>query len=200
MRLLLALALSLCTANLAHAEAPRDHPAPMPGQLQVSLLAGLLQPTILRGFNAALDLRYRRFVFSYSHGAALDYSANPRFTLRDDERRAGLSLRSPWSTGFGVGATIIDELYVLADFKVHRYEARLGDDDARYTTISVGAELGYRWFVWRGLFLNPTVRYWPTVWSSRERSMLGAQGDRLVHHAKDLGVFANVSIGIAFTP
>ena len=71
--------------------------------------------------------------------------------------------------------TIVDQLYVLADFKVHRYEAELAGQEKRYTTISLGAELGYRWFVYEGLFLNPTVRYWPTVWKSHDSVRLGEQ-------------------------
>jgi hypothetical protein len=187
--LLVALALMLCAAQ-ARAELAQ------PEQLQLAVLAGLLQPAVLHGFNAALDVRYRRFAFSYSHGAALDYSANPRLTLSSRDRRAGLQLHSPWTTGFGVGVTVIDQLYVLVDFKVHRYEAELAGQEQRYTTISLGAELGYRWFVYRGLFMNPTVRYWPTVWSSHDSVRLGAYE----HEAKDLGLFANVSVGYAFNP
>jgi hypothetical protein len=186
--------------SVAQAQPADPHKEAFPSRPQLSVHAGLLQPTVLRGFNAALDLRYRRLLVSYSHGAALDYSANPRLSLGSADREAGLSLRSPWSTGFGVGLTAIDQLYVMVDFKVHRYEARLDDQEARYTTISIGAELGYRWFVWRGLFVNPTLRYWPTVWSSRERMRLREGAQPFEHHAKDLGVFANVSIGIAFTP
>jgi hypothetical protein len=92
--------------------------------------------------------------------------------------------------------TLVDQLYALVDFKVHRYEAELAGQEKRYTTISIGAELGYRWFVYRGLFLNPTVRYWPTVWSSHDSVRVA--GYR--HEAKDLGLFANVSVGYAFSP
>jgi hypothetical protein len=189
--LLVALALVLCAA-----QARAQSPSPMPQKLEVAVLAGLLQPTVLHGFNAALDLRYRRFAFNCSHGAALDYSANPRLTLSERDRRAGLQLHSPWSTGFGVGVSLIDHLYVLVDFKVHRYEAELAGQEQRYTTISIGAEIGYRWFVYEGLFLNPTVRYWPTVWSSHDRVRVGDYE----HDAKNLGLFANVSLGYAFNP
>ncbi|HEX5658738.1 MAG TPA: hypothetical protein VFX59_16175 [Polyangiales bacterium] len=189
--LLAALTLLLCAA-----QARAESPSPQPEKVQLAILAGLLQPTVLHGFNAALDVRYRRFAFNYSHGAALDYSANPRFTLSDRDRRAGLQLHSPWSTGFGVGVTIVDHLYVLADFKVHRYEAELAGQEKRYTTISIGGELGYRWFVYEGLFVNPTVRYWPTVWKSHDSVRVGDHK----HEAKDLGLFANVSLGYAFDP
>jgi hypothetical protein len=167
----------------------------VPDRPQLAFHFGLLQPLLFEGMNAAVDLRVGRWILSYSHGQALDYGATPSLGLSEDEREAGLSLQSPWTTGGGVGFTLIDELYVMVDFKVHRYVARTSDASVAYSTVSVGAELGYRLFMWKGLFVQPMLRFWPNVWTSLEgdEARLGA----LRHAAKDLGLFANVSLGWA---
>jgi hypothetical protein len=170
---------------------PHWHPHP-----ELSVHFGVLQPALFRGFNAALDLRVGPMLLSYSHGQGLNYSATPSMGLTPAEQRAGMSLISPWTTGGGVGVILIDELYLMADVKVHRYQAELDDQRSEYTTVSVGLELGYRLFLWRGLFLQAVVRYWPNVYDSLPGGSVQL-GD-LKHEAKDLGVFANVMLGFAF--
>lgn len=171
--------------------APRRHPQP-----ELSVHFGLLQPVLFRGFNAALDLRWGRFLASYSHGQGLDYSASPSLGLTAAEAAAGLRLMSPWTTGGGVGMVLLDELYVMVDLKRHRYEASLGDVRAAYTTTSVGAELGWRFFAWRGLFVQPVLRFWPNVHTTLPGGQVDVGG--VLHQSKDLGFFANVTLGWAF--
>ncbi|MEO0605933.1 MAG: hypothetical protein AAF211_31180 [Myxococcota bacterium] len=179
--------------SLALADAP-DYP-----DLQVAFHAGLLQPTLLRGFNAAADVRVGRFVASYSHGEGLDLT---RVGLPAEQRAAGVQLRVPWTTGFGIGATLVDELYVLADFKVHRAEVDTGIDVRAYSTVTIGAEVGYRLFVWEGFYVSPVVRYWPNVWTSApggfaiETDAGTFQHDPIQQGAR--GLFANVLVGWAF--
>ena len=43
------------------------------------------------GFNAAVEVRYRRLIATYSHGQGLDYA---RFET-DEERAAGASVKLP---------------------------------------------------------------------------------------------------------
>jgi hypothetical protein len=74
--------------------------AHQPG-LQLAFHAGLLQPLLLEGFNAAMDVRIGRFVATYSHGEGLDGVG--RLALLESERAAGASLGLTWSTGGGVG-------------------------------------------------------------------------------------------------
>jgi hypothetical protein len=171
--------------------APRWHESP-----QLAVHFGLLQPLVLEGFNAALDVRWGPILASYSHGQGLNYSAKGGLGLDADDSSVGLDLRSPWTTGGGIGVILLDELYVMADFKVHRYEATLADAQAAYSTVSVGGELGYRLFAWRGLFLQSMLRYWPNVYTSlpSDRVKLG----RYTHNAKNLNLFVNLSLGWAF--
>ena len=168
----------------------------LPERPQLAFHFGLIQPILFRGSNAAVDLRMGRLVLTYSHGQGLDYSASPTLGLTREERDADLSLHSPWTTGGGAGITLLDELYLLIDVKAHRYHARVADQQAAYTTVSVGAELGWRFFFWKGLFLQAMLRFWPNVWTSlpNDAVTLGP----LRHQARDLGFFANASLGWAF--
>jgi hypothetical protein len=170
---------------------PRWHAQP-----ELSVHFGLLQPILFEGFNAALDLRWGPFVASYSHGQGLNYSASPSIGLNAEEAARGLQLLSPWTTGGGVGVVLIDELYLMVDVKRHRYRASLEGDSVSYTTTSVGAELGFRFFAWRGFFVQPVLRYWPNVHDTLRADRANLAG--LGHRAKDLGVFTNITVGWAF--
>lgn len=171
--------------------APRWHDTP-----QLSVHAGLLQPILFSGFNAALDLRWGPMLFSYSHGQGLDYSAKPELGLTAEERDAGLQLQSPWTTGGGVGVVFLDEAWFMLDVKRHRYHAQVNDAEVDYSTTSIGAELGYRYFLWRGLFAQAVFRFWPNVSTTlpSDRVRLG----QFEHKARDLGAFSNVMLGWAF--
>lgn len=171
--------------------APRWHERP-----EVSVHFGLLQPVALEGFNAAMDLRWGPLLASYSHGQGLNYGANGGLGLDAADKAVGLELRSPWTTGGGVGVILLDELWVMVDVKAHRYEATLNEEHAAYTTVSVGGELGYRLFAWRGLFLQSMLRYWPNVHTSlsSDEVKLG----NYTHRAKNLNLFVNLSLGWAF--
>jgi hypothetical protein len=164
---------------------------------------GLLQPILTHGFNAAVDVRVGRLVVSYSHGQGLEISRAGGLT--DEEEAAGMRLVMPYSTGFGIGATIVGQLYAMADVKLHRYEAHAGSDFARYSTITVGAEIGWRYFVWRGLYVAPVVRFWPNVWDSAPPAgvMVPTKTGVIIHRPANQGIansglFANVLVGWAF--
>lgn len=162
---------------------------------QVSVHGGLLQPLFARGFNAAIDVRHHRLVLTYSHGEGLDLTSLAGFSQA--ELDGGARMRMPSTTGFGVGATLVDELYVLADFKLHDHEVSYRGETENYRTLTVGGEVGYRLFFTRGLFVAPVVRFWPNVWESRGQVQVGG----LTHEAMSQGVsglFANVLIGGSF--
>ena len=110
-----------------------------------------MQPVLLHGFNAAIDVRRKRLIFTYSHGASLSFTSS----LPTSERAQGLSVVAPFSTGGGIGIVLIDELYVLLDIKYHRFELTLGAEHPSYETLTVGGEIGWRFFIWRGFYLSP---------------------------------------------
>lgn len=161
---------------------------------------GLVQPLLLHGFNAAIDLRYDRFIFSYSHGVALHFDLLPG-ALTPEEDAAGVTLFAPFSTGFGVGMLLIDELYVMADFKLHHIHAAVGDGEvASYTTVTIGAEIGWRFFIWDGFFVSPVLRYWPNVWDSApDGGVLLSNGMRHEPISQGTsGFFGNLLVGYDF--
>ena len=163
---------------------------------QIGLHFGLSQPLLLGGFNVAADAHLGRWVFEYSHGMTLDYNRLERAMLTAAEREAGLDLDSPWTTGFGLGIRVLDELYPMVEFKAHRYTARIGDATERYTTISIGPALAHRLFLYDGLFVNTYLRYWPNLWTSRRNDEVHFDSN-LTHETVDLGFFGNLSIGYA---
>jgi hypothetical protein len=176
---------------------------PHPRGLELSIHSGLTQPIFLRGVNLAIDVRYGRFVASYSHGYHLVFSNAPG-ALTASEEAADLRVYAPYSTGGGVGMTLIDELYVMADLKLHHFEASAGAAQQQYSTVTVGGEVGWRFFVWKGLHVTPVVRYWPTVWDDQPVGGLRIatrDGGEVMHAPMQQGVsgwFANVLIGWAF--
>jgi hypothetical protein len=167
---------------------------------QVGINFGLLQLG-LGGFNVAAELRYRRFWFEYSHGVDLKLNNLDGFSMSQAERDQNLRVFVPYTTGFGVGLTIVDELWLGVEFKTHRYEVNApGGPVSSYQTYSIGPVLGYKAFLYKGLYADLYLRYWPNVASSLEDNKIALQGSdgTVIHGAHDFGVFANVSIGYVF--
>lgn len=170
-----------------------------PERAQLGINFGLLQ-LALHGVNVAAELRYKRLWLEYSHGQALtlNHSAS---ALSKDERDQNLHVFVPYTTGFGVGATVLDELWVGVEFKLHRFEVSNEQGfESRYSTFSIGPVVGYKLFVWRGLYLDLYARYWPnvaTTLNGNQVSYAGREGTS-IHHAHEFGLFGNVSIGWAF--
>jgi hypothetical protein len=173
--------------------------AHQPERVQLALHAGLVQPLVMHGVNGAVDVRYKRLVLTYSHGAGLDVTQ----FLNANERAAGMKLHEPWTTGGGVGILLIDELWVLADFKVHRFEAETAAENKSYTNVTIGGEIGWRYFVWKGLNVGIVARFWPNIHSSAGNgiTMHDESGRAFVHQPQQQGYggfFGNVLLGYAF--
>ncbi len=170
-----------------------------PQRVQLAFHYGLSQPILAHGFNAAVDVRYRRLILTYSHGQGLDYALG----RTDAERAAGMQLLLPVTTGGGIGVLLLDELWVLGDVKLHHFDVSLGTEHASYDVVTVGAEIGWRFFVWKGFNIGLVGRYWPNVWSSAQSGIVfhDASGHELVHHPAQQGTsgfLANALIGWAF--
>jgi hypothetical protein len=170
-----------------------------PERVQLGFNMGLSQPLLTHGFNAAIEVRYRRLVLTYSHGQGLDYT--PFDSVVD--HTAGATVRLPWTTGGGVGVLLIDELWALADLKVHRFEVDTSFERPTYSTVTLGAELGWRFFVWKGLNLALVARYWPNVYCTCNRGVtIHAASGKLLsdppERQGDAGFLANVLLGWAF--
>jgi hypothetical protein len=172
-------------------------------QRQLSVMAGLAQWTLLRGGNVALEYKVGRLAFEVSHGQGLDLNQAGGFDLSSAERDAGVEIRVPWTTGFGVGYRLTGNLHVLIELKAHHYALTGRDPTVRldYTTFSVGPGVFYTIHLYRGLFLEPNVRYWPNVGSTLKGDQVAIRqpdGSIYEHHAHDFGLFANVNLGYTF--
>lgn len=195
--LLLARSASPASAQTGSTETP---PPTFPHDRgHVTLQAGLIQPALFRGGNVAASYKRGRLVADYSHGFNLDFNANGNVGLRGDQRDQNLDIDVPWTTGFGVGYRITPRLDVRLEGKAHRYEIDPpADAPFAYTTFTVGPGVYYELPVWRRLTLEGSVRYWPTVattLSGGERAFAAPGGGTDVHHAYDLPVITNVSVG-----
>jgi hypothetical protein len=170
-----------------------------PERVQLDFNFGLSQPLLAHGFNAAVEVRYGRLIATYSHGQGLDYA---RFETAD-EKRAGTAVKLPWTTGGGVGLLLIDELWILADLKVHHFEVEAPPDHFAYTNVTLGVELGWRYFVWKGFNVQLVARYWPNIYSTAGKGVaLQDQNGRTFLAPPEKqgyeGLLANVLVGWAF--
>jgi hypothetical protein len=185
---------------------PTDASAPpqpaRPGRyaFRPSAMLGLSQWTVFGGGNVAAQLKVRRLTFEYSHGQALHLNRlGPART--EAERDAGVEVELPWTTGGGVGYQITPELHVLIEVKAHRYLVRdTVGETLRYTTFTIGPGVFYDVYLTRNLFLQPSLRWWPTVGStySRTDKLMAEDGSAYSHERHDLIPFVNVSLGWTF--
>jgi hypothetical protein len=182
---------------------PPPSPPPSPYTLRPSVMAGLMQWTLLRGGNIAAQVKVGRFVAEYSHGQALSLDNLGGAFLTSDERAAGVSITMPWTTGGGVGFQITPYLHVLLEAKAHRYEVRgaYANETLAYTTFTVGPGVFYDIYIYKGLFVQPILRWWPTVASTYDGDgeLRRPDGTTYRHERHDLLPFVNVNLGYTFT-
>lgn len=175
---------------------------------KLTVVVGLTQPILLKGANLAVNYTTNRWIFEYSHGIALDYTD----VLNSDFKNDVLSLKSPYSTGAGIGyrffATKIIGMDLRAEAKVHGYEVKLNNTQTiEYTNFDMGG--GVYWQIHpfgkkenglKGIVIEPSIRYWANVSSSLEDNFEYETNDgrTVIHKPYPLNLFANVSIGYTF--
>lgn len=170
-------------------------------RVQLDFNYGLNQPILGHGFNSAVEVRYKRLVATYSHGQGLSYGASFE---SGPEKATGASVKLPWTTGGGVGVILIDELWILADLKVHRFDIDTAIDHVSYTNVTLGAELGWRYFIWKGLNVQLVARYWPNVYSTAGKGITlhDSNGRAFLDPPAvqgEAGFLGNVLVGWAFS-
>lgn len=218
--LLLSLLVGVAVPSVAHADepapessptlaaAPQDTPPPPattardPYALRPSVMMGMSQWLLFTGANIATQLKVGRFVLEYSHGQALHLDNVKALGLTSRERDAGVGVEMTWTTGGGVGLQITPNLHVLVEVKAHRYEITGADANERlqYTTMTVGPGVFYDLYLYKGLFIQPSLRWWPTVASSYsdDRVFRTSEGGRYVHERHELLPFVNLNVGWTF--
>ncbi len=145
---------------------------------KISVLTGLSQAFIVKGFNIEANYIHHRIIFDYSHGASLDLDRN---LVNDELKAQGVVVHMPFSTGIGIGYRLTEWLNVRVEPKWHRFEFYYdgeAQNEANRITVdknnfSVGLGV-YTFFqpfrkkgnALKGITIAPSVRFWPTVASS----------------------------------
>lgn len=155
----------------------------------------------LGGGNVAVQGRIGRLALEYSHGQGVHVS-EWSFLQNSSETAVGADVYMPWTTGFGVGLLVTDNLRILLEAKANHYNVRGGDRNTEldYTAFTVGPGVFYEIQIWRGLFVQPSVRWWPTVASTfKDGSTLrSADGTTVPIQRHESGVFPNINLGWEF--
>lgn len=201
-----ALLLSSALTHSAWADAaaqPAASEAKLGLEQKFSVMAGLSQWLLFRGGNLAVEFKTGRLAFEVSHGQGLDLNQVGGFALSSAERRDETRVRVPWTTGFGVGYRLTENLHLLVELKAHHYEVRAneGASSVSYTTFSIGPSAFYSIDLGKHLFLEPNVRFWPNVGSTlagNRTTLQRCDGTSYEHQAHDFGFFGNVNLGYSF--
>jgi len=200
----LAAILATFTSSVAFAAPPEAEAPPVhnPYTTRGSVMAGLNQWLLFGGGNIAGQLKVGRWlVLELSHGQRLDLG-KVSFGRTKAERDAGVSVEMPWTTGGGAGIQITPNLHVLLELKAHRYEVRGFDRNevTRYTSFTVGPGVFYDIYLYKGFFIQPSARWWPTVASTYDKASFSREGGgTYTHERHDLTPFVNLNIGWTMT-
>ncbi|MES1206248.1 MAG: hypothetical protein ABUS79_09955 [Pseudomonadota bacterium] len=195
-------ALVVCLGATAHAE-PSLSPKAVESEGERSHFAVMLGlgQWLLDGGNVAIQYNVGHLALEYSHGQGVHLSETS-LLLNQSEKSAGADVRMPWTTGFGVGILAFNNLRVLLEFKANHYALQGGDRSSslEYTTFTIGPGVFYDLHVWSGLFIQPSIRWWPTVATTMPSNAALARADGTVVKmaSHDSGVFPNVSLGWQF--
>ena len=185
---------------------------------RVSVLAGLIQPTVLKGGNVEITYFSKKMSFDYSHGFSLNMSGG---TITGDAKAQRLAYHLPYSTGFGIGYRITSFFDVRVEPKMHSWEVYY-DGETRnntnliksYKTYSVGLGAYYRYMPFKnqsnwlqGVTTSTSLRWWPNVGSSLTNNEFTYQNKftnkEETLKASNIGIAGsqmlfNVSIGYTF--
>ncbi len=170
-----------------------------------SVLFGLLQPTVAKGFNVEVNYTTKRMIFDYSHGISLDPP------VAGDFKTQNIALHIPTTTGFGIGYRLNSFLDIRFEPKLHSWEVyKEGDVQNSSTkikdfkTFTLGAGVYYRYMpfknseskVLQGLTTSTSLRYWQNVGTT-------LKGDEFSYTNKGNGKSETLkapNIGIANSP
>lgn len=181
-----------------------------------SFLAGLIQPTALKGGNFEVNYYTKRMSFDYSHGFSLDPP------VVGDFKTQNVVLHLPYSTGFGVGYRFTSFFDVRFEPKLHSWEVYKKDEaqtDATkikdFKTITLGIGAYYRYFPFKnrdntflqGITTSTSIRYWQNVGTTLSNDQFSylnkISGKNETLKAPNIGIanspiIFNIAIGYTF--
>jgi hypothetical protein len=139
---------------------------------KVSVLFGLLQPAVLKGFNIEINYATKRMMFDYSHGVSLDPPVVGEF------KKQNLVLHLPYSTGFGIGYRFTSFFDVRFEPKLHSWEVYYQNETQNtvnkitdFKTFTLGVGAYYRYIPFKkstnkflqGITTSTSLRWWQNV-------------------------------------
>lgn len=144
---------------------------------RISLVAGLIQPLVLKGGNLELTYFSKRMSYDYSHGFSLDMAGG---TMVGDAKIQNLAYHLPFSTGFGIGYRFTSFFDVRIEPKIHSFQVYYDGVEQNksnliqhYFTYTLGVGAYYRYMPFRksstwlqGITTSTSVRWWPNIGSS----------------------------------
>jgi hypothetical protein len=142
-----------------------------------SLVFGLNQPILLRGFNVEGNYWMKKWVIDYSHGFNLH--ADGKFVDSEYERQR-VNFKITHSLGIGVGYRFTKSFNLRFEPKLHIYETYYEGQEqsgtnsiVNFNTYTIGFGAYYRWLPFekkdgfaKGITIVPSIRYWYKVGSS----------------------------------
>lgn len=185
---------------------------------RISVLAGLIQPLVLKGGNIEVTYFSKNMSFDYSHGFSLDMSGG---TITGDAKTQKLAYHLPYSTGFGIGYRITSSFDVRVESKMHSWEVYYDGESQNkstliksYKTYSLGLGAYYRYMPFhnkegwvQGITTSTSLRWWPNVASSLKNNEF-TYSNKLTNKdetlkASNIGIagsqfLVNLSIGYTF--
>jgi hypothetical protein len=189
--------------TFAHAEpkaAPVADGGPPEKRTGFAVMLGMGQ-WALGGGNVAVQYNIGPLALEYSHGQGVHLS-EADFLRNRSEKDAGADVHETWTTGLGVGVLVLHDLRLLLELKANHYELEGGDRNSRlsYTTFTIGPGVFYDIHLWNGLFIQPSVRWWPTVHSTMSdgAALRRADGTQVQITSHESGVFPNLDVGWEF--
>lgn len=148
-----------------------------PKKNRVSLVFGLNQPILLRGFNVEGNYWMKKWVIDYSHGFNLH--ADGKFVAREYENQR-VNFKITHSLGIGLGYRFTKSFSLRFEPKLHIYETYYegqvqssSNSIFNFNTYTLGFGAYYRWLPFekkdgfaKGITIVPSIRYWYKVGSS----------------------------------
>lgn len=153
-----------------------------------SLLAGLIQPVVLKGGNIEVTYFTKRMSFDYSHGFLLNMAGE---TMVGDAKAQKLAYHLPYSTGFGIGYRLTSFFDIRIEPKMHSWEVYYDGETQNkinliksYKTYSLGLGAYCRYMPFhkkdnwlQGITTSTSLRWWPNIGTS-------LKDDKFIYHNK----------------
>ncbi len=149
----------------------------VPEKNRFSVMFGLNQPLLLKGFNIEGNYWMKKWVIDYSHGFNLHADGE---LLSNEYERQQIDFKITHSLGLGIGYRFTKGFNLRFEPKLHIYETYYDGQEqsntnsiVNFNTVTLGFGAYYRWMPFeknkgfaKGITIAPSLRYWYKVDSS----------------------------------